>query len=236
MSNPVQVVVLVEGPTESAFIQRVLAPYLYSRNVLLCPIILSKSGQKGGDVKFARASKDIVTHLKQRQDTKLTLMVDYYGIQGDWPGYHEARKEKRHERKVELMRQATSDAVAKLLPGVVAGRFMPYFSMHEIEALYFSAPEVLAGKLGVKEAAIQAILCECGEPEKINDSTETAPSKRLAKLNDRFKKTVTGIDIAQTIGIDRMRQACPIFHAWVSELESSPIHPPGHFDKSPRRS
>jgi hypothetical protein len=48
----------------------------------------------------------------------------------------------------------------------------------------------------VQQRKIEEILEECGEPEKINDHTTTAPSKRLEKLSDWFKKTSTGIAIA----------------------------------------
>ncbi len=55
MSSPVAVIVIVEGPAEECFIKDVLAPYLGAKNVFMTPIILSKPGQKGGDVRFVRA-------------------------------------------------------------------------------------------------------------------------------------------------------------------------------------
>lgn len=93
-------------------------------------------------------------------------------------------------------------------------------SMHETEALYFSDPACLAENIGVNQSKVDAILAECGEPEKINDSNFTAPSKRLEGLSSRFKKTSTGISIAQAIGIPKMRAACPLFHDWLRKLES----------------
>lgn len=92
--------------------------------------------------------------------------------------------------------------------------------MHEIEALYFSDPRSLSGILGVDQRHVDAILVECKEPENINDHTETAPSKRLRKLSGRFKKTTTGIAIAEAIGIYQMRDACPLFDSWLEQLES----------------
>jgi len=97
-------------------------------------------------------------------------------------------------------------------------RFIPYVSMHEIEALYFSDPPCLAKKLGVEQWHIDSILEECGEPENINDQFTTAPSKRLVKLSNRFKKTTTGIAIAEAIGIPKMRESCPLFNTWVASL------------------
>ena len=78
MSSHVEVVVLVEGPTEQRLVKQVLGPYMAERMVFLTPIILDKPGEKGGDVKFARARNDIGKHLKQRDDTYVTLLVDYY--------------------------------------------------------------------------------------------------------------------------------------------------------------
>ncbi len=41
---------------------------------------VSKPGQKGGDVKFVKVRNDIIRHLKQREDTIVTLFLDYYGL------------------------------------------------------------------------------------------------------------------------------------------------------------
>ena len=221
MSNYTEVVVLVEGATEQRFIKELLAPYMAGRNVFLTPIILDKPGEKGGNVKFARARNDIEKHLKQRRNTYVTLMVDYYGISGDWPGYTESRKEALHTRKAEIMNQATAKTLAELFPEYSPDRrFISYVSMHEIEALYFSAPATLATKLGVSLASIDNILFECGEPENINDNINTAPSKRIEALSNRFKKTSTGLAIAREIGVPCMREACPIFNTWLNQLES----------------
>ncbi|MCR5219574.1 MAG: DUF4276 family protein [bacterium] len=216
-----EVIVLTEGTTEQLFVKCLLAPYLASHGVYLTPIQLSKPGEKGGDVKFARAKNDIGKHLKQRPDTRITLMVDYYGIKSDWPGHAEAKQRRDHVESAAIMRQATARAVAELFPGLDAERrFLPYVSMHEIEALYFSDPACLAEKLDVEQKRIDAILAECGEPERIDDGRETAPSKRLEALMPRFKKTVTGIAVAEAIGITTMRAKCPLFDAWLRDLES----------------
>ena len=221
MSSYADVIVLVEGPTEQQFVKQVLAPYMAKRNVYLTPVILDKPGEKGGDVKFVRAKNDIKKHLKQRVDTWVTLLVDYYGIHGDWPGYAESKRQTDHTRKADIMNQATAEQVKRLFPEQCqTSRFIPYVSMHEIEALYFSDPACLAAKIGVDQRQIDAILAECREPERINDNSATAPSKRLAALSPRFKKTSTGIAIAEEIGIGKMREVCPLFNSWLLKLES----------------
>ena len=92
--------------------------------------------------------------------------------------------------------------------------------MFEFEALLFSDAKILAQKLSVQPKNVENILSKCGEPEKINDKVQTAPSKRLETLSNRFKKTATGMNLAQEIGIDKMREACPIFNEWITKLEN----------------
>lgn len=221
MSEHVEVVVLVEGPTEQKFVKGILSPYLANKQVFLTPIALDKPGEKGGDVKFARAKNDIERHLKQRSDTWLTLLVDYYGIRSDWPGYHDSKAKSDHAEKARAMNEATLAKVCELFSEQGAERrFIPYVSMHELEALYFSNTTLLAEKLGVQVGAVEAIVNSCGEPEKINDNPQTAPSKRLDGLSRRFKKTTTGIEIAKAIGIERMRESCPLFNEWLQRLEA----------------
>lgn len=216
-----EVVALVEGPTEQKFIQSLLVPHLAGLGTYLTPIILSKPGEKGGDVKFARAKNDIEKHLKQRSGTYVTLMVDYYGIKSDWPGYADSKRSPLHQEKARVMNEATARAVCELLPDHRAdSRFIPNVCMHETEAFYFSHPSILARGLGVSQDVIETILSECGEPEKINDHFDTAPSKRLEALSTRFKKTTTGIAIATEIGLARMREKCPLFDTWICTLEN----------------
>lgn len=221
MSSYAVVVVLVEGQTEQRFVKDLLAPHMAPKGVYLTAIILTKPGQKGGDVKFARAQNDIGTHLKQRSDTWITLMVDYYGIRADWPGYAESKRQADHERKANVMNRATAEKVSGLFQDQDGERrFIPYVSMHELEALYFSDPASVAQTMEVSKSDVEAILTECGEPERINDNATTAPSKRLSALSARFKKTATGLEIAKKIGIPKMRSACPLFHAWLEKLEA----------------
>lgn len=227
MSDFAEVIVIVEGPTEQLFVKELLGPYIARKNVFLTPIILDKPGQKGGDVKFARAKNDIGLHLKQRGDTWVTLMVDYYGIRSDWPGLQEARQKSDPGAKAETINKATLTEVEQLFSEYTRGsRFIPYVSMHEFEALYFSAPEVLASEIGVTLEVVSSILEECGEAEAINDSPNTSPSHRLRKLSPRFKKTTTGIAIAKKVGLERMRESCPLFSAWVERLELLSTNPP----------
>jgi len=158
--------------------------------------------------------------LKERKDTYVTLMVDYYGIK-DWVGLDESKRQPTHTQKAEIINQVTAQEVQRLFPEQNQDRrFIPYVSMHEIEALYFSNPAILAQETKIKQVVIDSILQNCVEPEAINDNPKTAPSKRLEQHSSTFRKTKNGIAIAQAIGIPQMRKQCPLFNEWIKKLES----------------
>ena len=223
MNESAEIVALVEGKTEGIFISKLLAPHLTRLNVYMTPIIISKPGEKGGDVRFGRVKNDIGLHLKQRTGTYLTLFMDYYGLKTDWPGLDDARKRPCAKDRAEAVNRATQDAVCRLFPERRAERrFIPYVAMHEFEALLFSAPEILASRLQVKPALIANIVAKCGSPEEIDDSPDTAPSKRLIQLSNGFRKTTTGIAVAEDIGLSAIRARCPLFDEWLTAIERLP--------------
>ncbi len=221
MSDYIEVMVIVEGKTEEIFINSILKEYLAHKNIFMTPIQISKPGQKGGDVKFSRAMKDISLHLKQRSDTSISLFFDYYGIGSDWPGLEEANKKAEPSEIAFAINDATKRAVDNKLAEYGSSiRFIPYIAVHEFEALLFSDPVKIASALNVGKDVVDEIINQFGDPEKINNSSETAPSKRLEKLYPRYKKTTTGIKAAKDIGISRMREECKVFNSWLRQLES----------------
>ena len=68
--------------------------------------------------------------------------------------------------------------------------------------------------------AFQEILDESGQAEAINDSYDTCPSRRITGLVRAYKKTVHGPIIADRIGLDTIRTACPHFGQWLGRLEA----------------
>jgi hypothetical protein len=218
MSNIVEVLVLVEGQTERVFVERILKPYIKELTKQRVFVTAVKPKMGYGNVRFERYKRDIGIKLKQ-PNTYITLMVDYYGI-GDWIGLKESERQPTHTQKAEVINNATAQEVQRLFPKQ-SHRFVPYVSMHEIEALWFSNPAVLAQETAIKLADLEAILNKCGEPEAINDDPKTAPSKRLMKLSKiPYDKIATGMAIAKAIGIPQMRKQCPLFDAWIKQLEN----------------
>ena len=205
MSDYIEVIAIVEGKTEQIFVKSVLAPYLAEKGVYISPTQVTKPGQKGGDVKYSRVKRDIKIHLKQRMDTYVTTFVDYYGIK-EWSGINNVPAGLSPLGISEHINQATTDKVNNSFSNQQSERrFIPFIAMHEFEALLFSDSALLAEAIGADEDEIEDVLGECGEPEAVNNSRHTAPSKRLDgwSENGKFAKTTKGIAIARAIGIEK---------------------------------
>jgi len=104
-------------------------------------------------------------------------------------------------------------------------RFIPYVVMHEFEGLLFSDCTKLGSGIGRPDLVphFQKIRDSFTTPEEINDSSETAPSKRLLKLVPGYEKPLLGTLAALEIGLDAIRSACPHFHSWLNRLEAAAL-------------
>lgn len=222
MSKCTEVMAIVEGKTEEMFVKSLLAPYLGDKNIFMHATQVSKPGQKGGDVKFSRVKNDLGLHLKQRTDTYVTTLVDYYGVK-EWPGVDAVPPGATPARIAQIVNDATKSTVKRLFKDQRADyRFIPYMAIHEFESLLFSNSTALADELGIDPEEVDSVLEQFEGPEAINDSPETAPSKRLDNWspNGKFPKTTAGIAIANKIGIPAMRNMCPLFNEWISTFET----------------
>ena len=63
-----------------------------------------------------------------------------------------------------------------------------------------------------------AVISEYVNPEEINSSPETAPSKRILSIDRGYNKVLQGNLIALNVGIDDMLAKCPRFSFWISRL------------------
>lgn len=225
--SSVEIYVVVEGATEQTFVRDVLAPEMAHKGVYLNAALIGKPGHKGGNIRFRRARDDIGHYLKQRADTYVSTMFDYFRIDPEWPKVAEVRRRIRNgaaltaAEKAETIEEATANEVTEAFASYRAGhRFVPYIEMHEFEALLFSDPDILAGTMSVDVSLIHGILRECGEPEEIDEDPTRAPSKRLERLKGGYRKVFDGRRISQAIGIPTMRRQCDHFNDWLARLES----------------
>jgi hypothetical protein len=215
-----EVFATVEGRTEQTFIRDVFAPWLAPHNVYMTAIVI---GKQGGN-EYASAKLDILNLLKQRSDTFVTCMFDFYGMKDDWPGRQEANG-KTHDNKPTTVEDAVGTDIIRAWGSRADNRrFRPFVAMHEFESLLFSDPASLAIALGDPdtEEEFASVRNAFVTPEHINDSPLTAPSKRIAQIfvtNRRvYRKPLHGSIAAKHVTIETMIDQCPHFRKWVIEL------------------
>jgi hypothetical protein len=226
-----RLLVHVEGQTEETFVKEVLAPHLFKAGYeLVRPRLLGNARQRinrGGARSWVSVCSEIVRHLKEDSSSLATTMVDYYGLpesgQGAWPGRSAARGVGLPE-KADIVETAVLADVSDMLPDCrVRERFIPFIVMHEFEGLLFSDCRGFSEGIGHPELApqFQAIRDEFGNPEEINDSPRTAPSKRVVSLVPGYEKPLFGALAMLHIGIDVIRSECPHFRGWLERLEAA---------------
>ncbi len=219
--------VICEGPTEETFVNEVLAPSFMFRDIFLSPSVLGQPGKKGGDVRYERLSADLRNRLRGDSTSLCTTLFDFYGLPADFPGRNEAAKFQEPKEKANSVCTALRTRVQQDIGENSARRFIPYVQMHEFEGLLFSDPADFAKgiekpSLEVEFARIRREFCT---PEHINDNPYKAPSKRIISLfpeNERYEKPTMGILAATAIGLNKIRQECPLFNTWLTKLENLP--------------
>jgi hypothetical protein len=226
----VRLLVHVEGQTEEMFVREVLAPYLRSQGYERVDARLlgnaRQRGRRGGIPAWPVARKDILRHLKQDPDCSVTTMVDFYALpqtgDGAWPGRDQGQHLDIQDRASHIEEALAEDVAAHLGAGVRLKRFRPFIVVHEFEALLFS--DCAAFARGIYRPALQsrfqAIRDRFPSPEAIDDSPQTAPSKRIVELVPGYEKPLLGNLAAIEVGLAAMRAQCPHFNGWVRSLEA----------------
>lgn len=214
--------VIVEGQTEESFVKNVLAAELWPHEVNLNPILLGVPGHKGGRPNYARLKKDILLHLEQDRTSCCSMMLDFYGLGGGFPDTPIPGHLSGTAKATHIERAITADicgSIPEFRPDI---RFVAYIQLHEYEALLFSDPAALAGAIGQPRLTgpLQVIRDDFETPEDINNSRETAPSKRILKAFPSWRKVINGTQAAQAVGIGAMKEQCPHFRQWIEKLKS----------------
>lgn len=212
---------LVEGQTEETFVNNVLVPHLYERGVqarTAQKITTSRRRgtlYKGGAVPYDRFIRELARLLKQDSGVVFTTMIDYYALPGDYFPGDQRTEPSGVEAKIR------HDIEAHI--GSYPERIIPYVQLHEFETLLLAAPEELALYFDDQPAtdALSREISPFDTPEKVNDTPEGAPSKRIMRHFPPYgrSKATAGPIIADRIGLARLRTACPRFGDWVDRLE-----------------
>lgn len=205
----IRLIVVVEGKTEREFVKDVLAPHLSDFGVIANARVIGKPGQKGGNVSVDRIASDVRNVVGDAD--AVTTLVDFYG-------FRRRPTDDVGELQQEIDRACQRAANRELRDD----RYFAYVQLHEFETLLFSAPRAFKALGIASEESVQRLETARSEfptPEDINDSRETAPSKRILQAVPTYSKSEYGPLIAAGIGLQAMREQCPRFAEWLSRLE-----------------
>ncbi len=221
-----RIIVICEGQTEQQFCNDVLQPYFSKKNIYIDNPTIKKTG--GGIVNWEALKNQIKNHLKNESKAIVTTLIDFYGIHEhhNYPNWSAAKKETSKSLGITNI----ENGMLKDIDSSLNNRFIPYVQLHEFEALLFSDINVYHNNFEANEFLDYNYLIETitknPNPEDINDSPETAPSKRLSKIikgyfsNNENTKVLYGSLLAQEIGLQNIREKCPRFNNWILNLES----------------
>ena len=205
----IRVALSVEGQTESEFCKKVLTPFFRNYNIEMTPIIVATSKDKcgrkykGGCINMNRIKSEI-TKLLPSYDY-VTTLYDFYGF---------------NNRPADDI-----DALEEVIYNIFNNtKLIPYIQKYEFETLLFSKPKYFTEYFGSDKVtkAMQCIVEDYQDIELINDSPQTAPSKRIEKLfqmeNEQYDKVFHGEGIAYDIGIDEIRANAKRFNNWIEKI------------------
>lgn len=208
-----RLLIICEGKTEGEFVEKLLAPHLQTFEIHAYPSLLhvGPKQKRGGNVSVSRLAKHIRNEYHNRHF--ITTLVDYYGF-----------KDVNGRPKAKLEQTILNEAQTLIKRNFETYRVRPYVQMYEFEALLFSDIskfELHKNWNNKAEKQLQRICGDFKTPEDINNSTQTAPSKRLDDIFPGYgnDKTLYGPLIAEDIGLDTIREKCPLFNQWIGELE-----------------
>ena len=219
----------VEGQTEEAFVNEVLAPHLYSVGYIDVRARLIGEQryreQRGGIRPWPEARRGIINRLREDPGQFASTMVDYYGLLSEgsrgWPGRADSSNLPSHEKAAHVENAIHTDIANEMGDGFNTSRFLPYVMMHEFEAMLFSDCGTFAQAISRPDLVVpfQGVRDRFDTPEEINDSPEAAPSKRILGLVPSYQKPLLGVAAASDIGLAVIRRECPHFGQWLTRLE-----------------
>lgn len=219
----VAVTVIGEGDTEEQFLKRVVAPALHGKQIFIKPVKLETSpGHRGGAVTIDRLKNNAVKLLRNDSKLVLSTFLDLYRLDTDFPAYAEASKFADVYQRVACLEQALHTLVVKAAK-CRPEQFIPYIQPYEFEGLLFSDVDALcAVDPGWARYApvLHKVRAKFDCPEHINDSPQTAPSKRLIDtlVSPKYKKNFHGPQAAQKITLEVIERECQHFKSWMDSL------------------
>ncbi len=224
--------IIAEGSTEEAFVNDVLVTH-FSRMDKYVSVRKIKTGwdkfnrkpAKGGFGRIPKYKKfrdDILNWIdsdRGRANTWYTTFVDLYGFpkDADSPYNPQIQQIQDHYQRIAALEAAISQDINH-------PNFIPYVQLHEFEAFLMVDPDRLLIMYPDGQTGISRLKRDIAHmnPEEINESPQTAPSKRIIQHLPDYEgqKAQVGPLVAEDIGLNSLREKCPHFNEWITKLEN----------------
>jgi len=214
-----RIIIIGEGQTEQSFCSAVLQPHFNKYSIYIQNPVIKKTS--GGIVHWPALKHQVQLHLRQDKTAFVTTLIDYYGIHAHhkYPKWEEAQT----MRNMSSAMYAIENAMLNDVDEGLRYRFIPYIQLHEFEALIFCDADVFDMYYEANEADLNQLKNICStnpNPEDINNSPVTAPSKRLMQYIPGYNKITDGTQLLMAIGLTTIRNKCPRFNHWIETLET----------------
>lgn len=190
-----RLLISVEGKSERKFVEQTLVLHLSNFGVFV------QIHDMKGKISVDRV-REKLNRLIHHYDF-VTTLYDFYGFKRLEANETKKTLEKKRKKSIKSKQQ---------------NKIIPYIQMYEFEALLFSDAKIMANNLNISQSWIDNILNKFNDLEGINNSKETAPSKRIEK-NATYIKTQHAPKILQEIGLPKIRKKCQGFNEWITQLE-----------------
>ena len=226
--NTIILNILCEGQTEEKFVKEVLKPYFNGQSIVVKSRLLVTSRKKdasGGLISYPQAERDLKLWMREVSHRKsethyFTTMFDLYALPDDFPGSIQSKSIVDAYAKVEHLENEFGRAIG-------SPNFIPYIQLHEFEALLFCDIEKLIieyPKCHKEIERLKETLHSYNDnPELIDNSPETAPSKRIIKAIEgqnkyNYNKPVSGSKVTKYIGMPSLTTQCRHFKQWIERI------------------
>lgn len=221
--------IVVEGSSEEVFVNDVLVKHFASLNIFVSARKiktgwdrLNNKPSKGGLLKYLKFRNDILRWIESDRNQPqfwYTSMLDLYAFPKDELSPYNATIQSISDPYRKII--ALETAIAQ---DINHPKFIPYVQLHEFEAFLLVEPDRLIAMYPNGQTGINRLKRDIGDrrPEEINESQQTAPSKRIIKYLPDYEgqKAQVGPLVAEDIGLTALRSNCPHFNDWITRLEN----------------
>jgi hypothetical protein len=221
--------IIVEGSTEETFVNDVLVKHFASSNIFVSARKiktgwdrLNNKPSKGGLLKYIQFRNDVLRWIESDRNQSrfwYTSMLDLYAFPKD-----ELSPYNEYIQSIIDPYQKIDALETEIAKDINHPKFIPYIQLHEFEAFLLVEPDRLITMYPNGQTGINRLKRDIANrrPEEINESKQTAPSKRIIRYLPDYEgqKAQVGPLVVSDIGLNALRSNCPHFNDWIAKLES----------------